>query len=430
MQPTAKPRVTAGTRSFILVTAFLNLAGIGIIIPVTPYIVRQYTSPDSTAFAASLLFTVYSLCVFLAVPTLGALSDRFGRRPVLLISLFGSAIGYLLFGIGGSLAMLFLGRIIDGLTGGNIATIFAYAADITEPQERTKFFGLIGAVSGLAFVLGPAVGGLVYGITRQYSAPLYFSFVVYLLNTIWGYFAMPESLSLDRRSAIEIRKLNPLTQLLNAFNIVQLRYLFGAIFMWTLAFALLQSNLSILTEDKLKWSPDGTSALLAYIGIIGVGMQLAIIPRALKRYKEGRLASGGMFIMGAGFTVYAIAVFFVFVPLIFVAATLVAIGNGFIIPTTNGLISQAVSPREQGRVQGSNQAVQALARVLAPLWGGISYSLSAAIPYATGAVCVIIGGLFVIAALPALQRAAEQMQAQRAAMGGARPEAAPVPGGH
>src|SRR5258708_3106541 len=162
----------SGTVFFILFTAFLNLAGVGILNPIVPFIVGKYVARADGAFVVSLLFTSYSLCQFLAVPTLGALSDRFGRRPVMLISLLGSAAGYLIFGLGGALWVLFLGRIIDGLTGGNIATIYAYGADITEPKDRTHFFGLLGAAAGMGFVMGPALAALLYKLTNTFQPPL------------------------------------------------------------------------------------------------------------------------------------------------------------------------------------------------------------------------------------------------------------------
>src|SRR5258707_6874907 len=184
---------------FILFTALLTLAGVGILTPIVPFIVGKYVARADGAFVVSLLFTSYSLCQFLAVPTLGALSDRFGRRPVLLISLLGSAAGYLIFGLGGALWVLFLGRIIDGLTGGNIATIYAYGADITEPKDRTHFFGLLGAAAGMGFVMGPALGGLLYKLTNSFEAPLYFAAALTLANTVWGFFAMPVSPKPDKR---------------------------------------------------------------------------------------------------------------------------------------------------------------------------------------------------------------------------------------
>jgi len=411
MQSTITPTFSRGTRSFILATTFLNFAGAGVISPVLPSIVGQYTSRDQVAFVSSMLYTVFSLFTFIAVPTLGALSDRYGRRPILLISLIGSAVGYFLFGVGGSLTVLFAGRIIDGITGGNIATIYAYAADITEPKERTKFFGIIGAVSGLAFIIGPALGGLIFRVTTSYAALMYFSAAIFLVNTLWGYFSMPESLTPERRTTIRFVQLNPLTQLVRVFQLAQLRILLAAIFVWTVAFAILQSNLSIFTADKLAWQPDANATVLVYIGVIGVVLQGAVIPRLLKRIPEGRLASIGMFLMAAGFMVFVAMVLTLSVPLIFIGATILAIGYALILPTTGAMVSKAVLATEQGRASGGNQSIQALGRVIGPLLAGVTYGISAAIPWAAAAVLVALGGLLILGALPILQAHREQMQA-------------------
>src|ERR1035437_6061429 len=154
---------TANSRLiFILFTMFLNFLGFSILFPILPFMVEKYVSNShQIAFYVGLLLSIYALCQFFAAPGLGALSDRFGRRPILLISLFGSIVGYLILGFAGALWMLFLGRIIDGLTGGNISTIYAYMADITKPQNRGKSFGLLGAAGGVGTIIGPAIGGFV-----------------------------------------------------------------------------------------------------------------------------------------------------------------------------------------------------------------------------------------------------------------------------
>ncbi len=398
-------RVSSGTVPFILITAFLNLAGVGIINPVVPFIAGQYVARADGAFTVALLFTTYSLCQFIAVPTLGALSDRYGRRPVLLVSLLGSAVGYFIFGLGGALWMLFLGRIIDGLTGGNIATIYAYGADITEPQDRTRFFGLLGASAGMGFVVGPALGGLIYNLTGSTAAPLYFAALVTLANTIWGFFVMPEVLLPERRdTSIDLARLNPFVQLRNVLVLPQLRLLLVGVFLWTLAFAMLQSNLSYLTEDRLNWSPDATSAIFFVIGLMGIITQGMLIRRLLPRFGEARLAIGGFLSFIVGFLLIAVVALTGVAPILFVAVVFTALGNGLITPSITGLLSQAVTMREQGRVQGGNQSVQALGRVLGPLWGGTVYGkLGPSAPYLSGAVGLTLAVLTVIAAIPRLE---------------------------
>jgi DHA1 family tetracycline resistance protein-like MFS transporter len=183
---------------FGLMSVFLCGIGFSIIIPVVPFLVQPYISnPGDQAIVVTLLTSVYAACVFFAAPGLGALSDRYGRRPLLLLCLLGSAIGYLVFGIGGAIWILFAGRIIEGITGGSISTLFAYFADITPREQRTKYFGWVSAVVGVGTAIGPTVGGLLANF--GYSVPMYFGAIVTLLNVIFGFFFMPESLEKNNR---------------------------------------------------------------------------------------------------------------------------------------------------------------------------------------------------------------------------------------
>jgi multidrug resistance protein len=189
------PKASRGGLVFVLATAFLDMLGAAILIPVLTYIVRLY---NTDALVVGLLSVVYSAAQFGAAPILGWLSDRYGRRPVLLLSVLGSALGYFLFGIGGALWVLFLSRLIDGITGGNISTAQAYIADVTPPQDRAKNFALMGAVFSLGFVLGPAIGG----VLGQFNVilPALAAGTLSLLSVIFGYFMLPESLPKERRA--------------------------------------------------------------------------------------------------------------------------------------------------------------------------------------------------------------------------------------
>ncbi|MBC8170161.1 MAG: MFS transporter [Anaerolineae bacterium] len=378
---------------FILLTAFLNLAGIGIIAPVLPFITGKYVDRADVIVVGSLLFTAYSFFQFIATPTLGALSDRYGRRPVLLISLLGSAAGYLMLGIGGSIAMLFTGRIIDGITGGNLATIYAYAADITEPKERTRFFGMLGSVAGLGFVFGPLVGLIAYRLTGTYEAPLYFAALLTLVNVVWGYFVMPESLSAERRDKhITLQRLNPLTQLVNVFRIPQIRLLLIGTLLWSMAFAALQSNLSFLAEDRLNWQADQTNLIFFIVGLVGIITQGLVVRRLLPILGEARMTILGLLFMMVGFLILSLVAATLSPVFLFIGIIPVAFGNGLIIPSLSGLLSGLVSANEQGRIQGGNQSIQALGRVIGPLWGGWIYTtITASAPYLLGAGFLLAG---------------------------------------
>src|SRR5437868_5222662 len=181
--------IRRGALFFVLATSFLNLMGVSIIAPVAPYLAQRY---GADAFTVGLLFAANSFFQFLAMPGLGALSDRYGRRPILLLSLFGSAVGYLLFGLGGALWVLFFSRILDGVTSGDVGAILAYIADISDPEDRIKYYGWIGAVSGFGFVVGPAIGGLLSRMS--YEAPFYAVAAITFANTLWGLVQLPESL--------------------------------------------------------------------------------------------------------------------------------------------------------------------------------------------------------------------------------------------
>ena len=194
---------------FGLISVFLCWIGFSIITHVVPFLVQSYTSnPGEQAIVVTLLTSVYAVCVFFAAPGLGALSDKYGRRPLLLVCLLGSAIGYLIFGIGGALWVLFVGRIIEGITGGSISTIFAYFADIIPREQRTKYFGWVSAVVGVGTIIGPTLGGLLAKF--GYSVPMYFGAIVTLVNVVYGLLYMPESLNKNNRlKEITFVRLNP-----------------------------------------------------------------------------------------------------------------------------------------------------------------------------------------------------------------------------
>jgi DHA1 family tetracycline resistance protein-like MFS transporter len=224
------------------------------------------------------------------------------------------------------------------------------------------------------------------------------------LVTVWGYVVMPESLTPERRDPkITPRKLNPFVQLYSAFNLPQLRLILIATFLWTVIFSVLQANLGALAKDQFGAGPDDISFVLFVIGTVVTLMQGVIVPRLVKRFTEAQLTIAGLFLLTIGFVFIAVTAALDFVPLLLVAVLFTGAGNGLIIPAISGLTSQAVSMREQGRVQGGSQSVQALARVIGPLWAGWSYvALGHPAPYLSGAL-VLFGTAFVVmAAVPTI----------------------------
>src|SRR5271170_4974440 len=194
LQSGGAPKVR-GTVIVVAVSVFLNFTGFTLILPVIPFLVGQYVPPERVGLYVGLIVSVFALCAFCAAPVLGALSDRYGRRPILMLSLLGSAVGYFIFGLGGALWVLFASRVIDGLTAGNVSTIYAYVADNFAPSERGRIYGLLGAVGGLGFMLGPVAGGLLGAIYP--AAPLFAAAALTLVSIGWIYLALPESLVRD-----------------------------------------------------------------------------------------------------------------------------------------------------------------------------------------------------------------------------------------
>lgn len=381
--------------TFLVVTAFLNTMGFGVLSPVLPFIVQRYISDQhSLATVVGWLVASYALCQFIAAPGLGILSDRYGRRPLLLICLLGSAVGYVLFGLGGALWVLFLARIIDGLTGGNTSILFAYIGDISAPEERARYFGLFGAAAGLGFIVGPLIGGFASQIS--YSAPVYLAAAIFIANSIWGYFNFPESLRKEHRATrASLAELNPLKQLRSVFALPQVRWLLLATFFFAFPFAVFASISTVLVKDSLGWSPVGIGLIYFAVGVGDILMQGVLMGRLLPIFGEVKLAIAGLVCeMIAYLLIGFIAV--VPSPLFLWAGILVYIvGSGLIEPSLGGLISRAAGPGQQGIVQGGSQSMGSLARILGPLYGGVLYArFGHASPYWSGALIV---GLAILA---------------------------------
>jgi MFS transporter, DHA1 family, tetracycline resistance protein len=357
----------------------------------------------------ALLTFVYAVCVLLAAPGLGALSDRYGRRPVLIICLLGSAAGYLVFGIGGALWVLFAGRIIDGLTGGNISTILAYFADITPKEQRTKYFGWAGAASGIGFIIGPTLGGLLAKF--DYSTPMFFGAIITLLNVVYGAIYMPESLSLEHRlEKISVVRLNPFTQLTSVFSIKNLKWIFIAIFLLGIPSGSLQTFFSQFAKDTFRWEPAIIGIVFSIIGAMDIISQSLIMPRLLMKLKVARIAVLGMVSEIIAYGLIAASGYFSYFPFFIVGAIIFGFGDAIFGPAVNGIASDAVSSEEQGRLQGGSQSIQALTRIIGPILGGALYvSLGHFTPAVMGmilvaaAIAAMHNGTRVVPPLPSLE---------------------------
>lgn len=380
---------------FILIAAFLSIMGIGVIIPVIPFIVEQYVDPhkiNEVAWYVGLLTSIYSFCQFFAAPVLGALSDKYGRRPILLFCLLGSAIGYILFGIGGSLWIIFLGRIIDGLTGGNVSTAMAYISDITKPQERGKYFGIVGATTGLGFILGPSIGGLVSHISL--SAPLFLAAGLSIINMIYGYFILPESLAKKHRmSNFSLHHLNPFTQLRYILknNLLKLLIVIG--FFYFFPFAQLQGITSVFFKDTLNWTPGNIGLYFLILGCGDMFTQGFLTGKITPIFGSARLVLAGLFTITIAFAINALLPVLPLNFLVLPFVLLWALGSGLIEPSFSGLISNVASPQEQGRVQGASQSMQAITRILGPISAALLYQVNHSMPWIICIIFSLVGAL-------------------------------------
>lgn len=380
---------------FILITGFLSVMGIGIIIPVTPFIVSKFVDPrhlDLVAVYVGLLMSTYSVFQFFAAPVLGAISDKFGRRPILLLCLFGSGIGYILYGIGGSIAVLFVSRIIDGITGGDISTAFAYVADVTPPQDRGKYFGVLGATIGLGFILGPSIGGLLSHISL--STPLFVSAGLAFVNMIYGYFVLPESLDKSHRmSDFTIHHLNPFVQIQYIFNKPLLKSLMFTGFFYFLAFAELQAITTVFYKDTLNWLPANLGIFFLVLGAGDIFTQGYLTGKLLPKFGALKLVAGGFVVTAIAYMLNGILPIFPFAFLAIGYGLIYALGSGLFEPSFSGLVSATAEHHEQGRTQGASTSMQSVARIVGPLLAAFLYQFGHSLPWISCALFSFVGVL-------------------------------------
>ena len=374
----------------VALSVFLNFTGFTLILPVVPFLVGQYVPPEQVGLYVGLIVSVFALCAFCAAPVLGALSDRYGRRPILLLSLLGSAAGYLIFGLGGALWVLFAGRIIDGLTAGNVSTIYAYVADTVAQAERGRIYGLLGAVGGLGFMLGPVAGGLMGAIFP--AAPLFAAAALALCNIAWVHVALPESItSHATRPVWRWRQLDPLAQLAQVLRIAALRVPFAAAFLFFFAGTMLQSNFAVYLKDVLQFGPSGIGWVLFTVGVMDIISQGLLTRALLPRVGAGVLTRWGLAINAIGFALIACLVFVPRIEFLLASIVVFTLGDGLFQPSMNAIIANAAPADAQGLVQGANQSQQALARMLGPLLAALLSPFSAGAPYWTGGLIAITG---------------------------------------
>lgn len=381
----------------VLLTVFIDLLGFGIIIPLLPFYAKHF---GATPTVIGLLSSSYSFMQFLFVPFWGRLSDRIGRRPIILMSVFGSFISYLVFGFADSLAVLFFSRILAGFMGANISTAQAYIADTTTLEERAKFMGLIGAAFGVGFMLGPFVGGVMSKIS--YGAPGFLASGLSLVNFVLAYFKLPESRSerLTTRGSTasasgnvyrargDERPLSRRTKILNigamheAFKRPAVGSLALIFFFYTASFSVLYVAFPLFTNEAFHYGAAQNGYLFALIGLIGIVVQGGAIGRVTKRAGEKNTMMIGLLLLIAGLA----ALPNLRTSLELIAATVImSIGSSLVTPPLTSLITKFAGPGEHGTALGVSQSFSSLGRVIGPFWGGfILGSVGMAWPFYTG----------------------------------------------
>ena len=344
----------------IFFTVFIDMVGFGIVIPVLPLYAEHF---HATPVQIGWLTGIYSGMQIIFVPILGRLSDRFGRRPILIVSLLGTALGFLIMGWATSLTLLFVARIIDGASGGNIATAQAYIADVSTPENRSRSMGVIGAAFGLGFTFGPMIGGILSRIS--YGAPFYFAAGLAAVNVALLYFILPESLSAEYRSQPHAR-----TRLAEVFQHGNAR-MFGTIvatYLFTVTgFAIMTTLFALFTEKQFGFDARHTGYVFGFIGILSVILQGGLIGRLVKRFGETALARTGLLLLA---TALALLPLVPTVPMLLAVCAALAIANGLVNPTLNGLASQMIDRSWQGRALGMMQSAGSVGRLVGPLLGG------------------------------------------------------------
>jgi DHA1 family tetracycline resistance protein-like MFS transporter len=347
---------------FIFVTVVLDMLSLGMIIPVLPKLVENFLGGD-TARAAEVFgvfSTAWALMQFLFSPFLGALSDSFGRRPLVLISNFGLGLDYVLMALAPNLWWLFVGRVISGISSATVPTAYAYITDVTPPEQRAAKFGLIGAAFGLGFVLGPGLGGVLGSIDPR--LPFWLAAVLSLLNGCYGLFVLPESLPRERRSAFDWKRANPVGALKLLRSHPELSGLAIALFLIDVAHVVLPSIWVLYAGYRYGWDEKAVGLSLAVVGICSVIVQAGLVGPIVKAFGERRAMMFGLAGGVAGFLSFGVAetakVFLIGIP--FLALW------GIATPAMNGLMTRHVGHSEQGQLQGANNSIQGIANLVGP----------------------------------------------------------------
>jgi DHA1 family tetracycline resistance protein-like MFS transporter len=348
--------------AFIFCTATLDVLALGMMIPVLPRLILDFQGGNAALASETIgvFMTVWGLMQFVFSPLLGSVSDRYGRRPVILISCLGLGLDYIFMALAPSLGWLFVGRVISGITSATLGTAYAYIADVTPPADRAKAFGIIGGAFGLGFVVGPALGGLLGSVDPR--LPFWCSAGACLLNAGFGWFILPESLPRERRMAFAWKRANPLGSLKLLGRHLELWGLATVNFLGAFAHQVLPSVFVIYAGYRYGWGPGMVGLTLAMVGVCSAIAQGLLVGRIIAWLGERKTLIGGMLAGCLGMTVYGLAPSG---PLFWTGVPIMGLW-GLATPAAQALMSRRVGPSEQGQLQGANTSLNSIANIIGP----------------------------------------------------------------
>ena len=383
---------------FIFITVLIDVLAFGVIIPVLPHLVQSFVGGDKShaSYWVGAFSTAFAIVQFFSAPIQGALSDRYGRRPVILLSCLGLGIDFIFMALAPNLAWLFVGRLISAVTSASFSTANAYIADITAPENRAKSFGMIGAAFGLGFIIGPVVGGLLGDIDHR--LPFWFSAALALINFAYGLFVLPESLPKERRSpAFDWAHAKPMGSVHLLRNYPQIWGLVAVVFLANFAHYVYPSTFVLFADVSYGWKEKEAGYVLAGVGVLSVIVNVLLVGRLVKRLGERRALLFGLICGVGGFVIYGLApegwLFLLGLPV----SALWALAA----PATQALITRQVGPEMQGRVQGALSSLISLAGIVGPALfaGSFGYFISPRAPMHLPGVAFLIAAALLACAV-------------------------------
>jgi MFS transporter, DHA1 family, tetracycline resistance protein len=378
----------------IFLTVFIDLLGFGIIIPLLPFYAEHF---GASALTVGLLSTSFSLAQFLFAPLWGWLSDRIGRRPVILIGLLGSALSYAMFALATSLALLFVARTLAGVAGANIPTAQAFIADVTTRETRARGMGMVGAAFGLGFIFGPAIGGFLshWG----YSAPAWFASILSLANFAAATVLLPESRTPAATASARSGRIEVFRRALKRPRLPLVLLVF---FLVVTSFSSFEATFALFSERRFAFTAATIGYMFAWIGVVLAFVQGVLVGRVVPRMGEQRVVPVALLVIATGLAAVSLSPS---VPVLAMSTGLVALGMGFNSPSLMSAISQLADPRDQGSTLGLSQSLGSLARIIGPAWGGWVFDqFGIRVPFLTAAALMLVACALSVSAFSGFER--------------------------